>query len=349
MSWISSFGGQAKTIFVICATSLAILLGIETVLIYVFDYNEVVDGNLNCKVYDERLRFSFYRSNCEVSIKNWEQDTVITYAFNNSGRREPEQPRVSSKIAFFGDSFTMGAMVPIEENYNFKALAKFDPPKYRGYNYGVAAAQFHNVLEKLKFIDTSEFDYIVYGLTPNDMFDIVDGTAPSFGAQNAQNETNKENLNKKVFQNFFLSLATTRFLLHNLMSSDDIYLRTYKSRTPYAGYLTSPLPEDFASAMDSIMAGLNSLEQSKRKKLIVFLLPQRAEVVAARLKQYDPGFRDHFLENCYLNGLNCAFADVYSLAEIPESHFPVDGHLTTAGNAVVADDLFEVLSKLEGR
>ena len=67
--------------------------------------------------------FSFYTPNCKNIIKHWEQKKFVTYEINSKGRRDqPNQVPNQKKIAFIGDSFTYGAMVPIEDNYNFYAL-----------------------------------------------------------------------------------------------------------------------------------------------------------------------------------------------------------------------------------
>lgn len=333
-----------KTWVVIGIFSLGILLGIEGLLIYGFNYRELVEGDLDCKVYNENAGFSHYRPNCKLTSKNWEQDSAVSYEFNSFGRREPDQPVADINVAFFGDSFTMGAMVPIEKNYNFKALEKFETPRYRGHNFGVAAAQFHNILAQLNFTDTNEFDLIIYGLTPNDFFNIVDGTDPFIREKPVSKKVVVNQSTTSSLKNLILSSATSRFLLHNLMKIDSVYLQTYKARKPYAGYLDSPLPSPFSFAVDHVLLALNSLDNSKRDKLIVFLLPQRAEVVAAKLGQINNPLRDYFISKCREMNFECASADVIKLSKVPESHYPVDGHLTISGNASVAEDLFIVMS-----
>ena len=44
-----------------------------------------------------------------------------------------------------------------------------------GHNFGVAAENFHNIFNKLNKQDFSSYKYIIYGFTPNDLFDLVDG------------------------------------------------------------------------------------------------------------------------------------------------------------------------------
>ena len=67
-------------------------------------------------------------------------------------------------------------MVPIEDNYNFYAFNNILKSSFEIHNYGTPAEQLHNVFNKLNTLDESKYNYIVYGLTPNDFFDLVDGS-----------------------------------------------------------------------------------------------------------------------------------------------------------------------------
>jgi hypothetical protein len=339
MSSTNKYISQLKTLAAVGLFSLGVLLGIEAILLYGFNYREFVKGEIDCKVTKENFGYQVYRPNCELHSKHWEQDNAVIYKFNEFGRREPDQQTGSINLAFFGDSFTMGAMVPIEKNYNFRALQKLENPKYQGHNFGVAAAQFHDILTQIEHTDTSKYEFIIYGITPNDLFDIVDGTDPSIKVDSSKQESIVTQSKLSQVKNLILSSATSRFMLHNIMSADSVYLQTYKTRMPYAGYLSSPLPEKFVIAIDHVMRRLNFLEQSKRDKLIIFLLPQKAEVVAAKLGKTKNAFRDYFITTCRIGGFKCAAADVLKLSKLPESHYPVDGHLTISGNELVAEDL----------
>ena len=147
---------------------------LEFSLYFFFGYRSIVTGDTNCKIFNSKENFSYYKSNCKTLNKHWEQENIIEYSFNNFGRREIQAKPNDNLVAFIGDSFTFGSMVPIEKNYNFKALEFYKDKNYVAHNYGVAGEQFHNILSKLKKLDFQQYKFVIYGITPNDLFDIVD-------------------------------------------------------------------------------------------------------------------------------------------------------------------------------
>ena len=337
---------QIRVSFIIFGLVFLLLVLVEISLKYIFGFNSIIKGNVACKIYDDKKNFSYYKPNCELFHKHWEQKNIIHYKINNFGRRDGNNNVGKKLIAFFGDSFTFGAMVPIDENYNYKSLEKFKKLSYGAHNYGVAGEQFDNILAKLITYDLSKFNIVVYGLTPNDLFDIVDGTISISKNKIAHNEIKSEkffSFNK--IKNFLLSTTTTKVLLHYLMSIDSIYYKTYFSRKPYSGYLKSPLSSDFEEALSIALGKLSKLDPGLKNKLIIQLLPQRAEVIAARLGKYNSDFNKKFLEICSKNELVCGISDVFKLSKLKESHFPIDGHLNIEGNKLVAQDLIKLLDK----
>ena len=332
---------------IIVINVIILIFAIELYFIFVLNYKTEVEIN-NCKrIYYKEKDFSSYSPNCKSVIKHWEQSNFVTYKTNSEGRRdlEPESSFLK-KIAFIGDSFTFGAMVPIEDNYNFYAFKKILKSPYEIHNFGTPAEQFHNVMNKLKTLDHRDYVHIVYGLTPNDFFDLVDGSY-FFKVKN-KNNINKEDTNKKnsmatfkSIKNYLLSTASSRFILHSLMSNDKIYLRTYLSRKPYSGYLLENLPDEWAEALNFFDETLRGLDKNLKLKLKIFILPQRAEVVSNRLNSYNSSFINSLITICNKNNIDCSFPDLDSLSAIEESHFPVDGHLSIQGNHEVAKSLSE--------
>tara|TARA_B100001057_G_scaffold380244_1_gene385859 strand:- start:834 stop:1871 length:1038 start_codon:yes stop_codon:yes gene_type:complete len=318
---------------------------IELFINYILDFRAIVDVNTCKRIYNKEKDFSFYSPNCENIIKHWEQDNFVSYKINSEGRRDlPNQKKNVKKIAFLGDSFTFGAMVPIEDNYNFYAFNKILKNSFEIHNFGTPAEQLHNIINKLKTLEVKKYDYIVYGLTPNDFFDLVDG---SYTGELKKKDINKGiNENKKTkmqifkkIKGYLLSTATSRFILHNLMSNDTIYLKTYISRKPYSGYLLKDLPAEWLKAIDYLNINLKNLDYKYKSKLKIFILPQRAEVVSSRLNLYNSSFVTSIINICNENRIDCSFPDLNTLSKVKESHFPVDGHLSVNGNHDVAQHL----------
>ena len=336
MSWIKT---SLQTLLV----CIVVLVGIELGLSSLLNYKDITLGDTSCKLSDPEDGFSVYKPNCRLFHKNWEQLEGVEYKFNEFGRRDGVQNEGEELIAFVGDSFTLGAMVDIEENYNYRSLYYYGEEKLAGHNYGVGGEQFHNIISKLQKLDFSSYTYIVYGLTPNDFFDLVDGSAGKKVELSIANDG--KNLINHV-KNFLLSSAIAKFLLHNLMSIDSAYYNTYTARQPYAGYLESPISTRFESAIKTAFSQFSELDENIRQKLVLVLLPQRAEVVAAKLGLYNTDFRESILSSCKKLNMTCFATNVEPLAKLDESHFPIDGHLTAAGNDEVALQLADNFRKL---
>ena len=47
------------------------------------------------------------------------------------------------------------------------------------------------------------------------------------------------------------------------------------------------------------------------------------------------------MSSCKKINIECYFSNIKNLAQLEESHFPFDGHLTISGNHSVANDLSE--------
>jgi hypothetical protein len=334
------------TLYTVTVTIFALAL-LEFLLLTVGEYRETTSGNPDCKTHSQHGDFSIYRQDCSVRFKHWEQEKEIEYSFNAFGRREPQSQNPQRLIAFIGDSFTMGAMVPINKNYNYVALRLLDR-NYGGHNYGVGGAQFRHVVARLEKIPIEKYDYIVYGLTPNDLFDLVDGTSNSKAderpTESIENEQSRNS--SMVVVEKLLSTAIARFLLHTLLNVDSVYYKIYMARRPYSGYLQQPVSAAFVEALDHAFRVIANLPENIRSKIVLMLLPQRAEIAAVRLGQQYGGLQAEVRLRCEIHNIRCAFTDMGALAELERSHFAVDGHLTEEGNASVGEDLSKYLARL---
>ena len=159
--------------------TLLIFLIIELFISFFLGYKSFTSGNKNCKILNKEKNFSTYKPNCKLIDKHWETDYKVNYYFNSFGRRDGALNIIGSdniSIASIGDSFTFGALVPINENYNYYGFMNLVNNKYAIHNYGVGGEQLDNIINKLNFKEEvfSQYDFILYGLTPNDFFDYVE-------------------------------------------------------------------------------------------------------------------------------------------------------------------------------
>lgn len=337
MSWIKSVFSTFSIVFLV-------FVGIELTLKHFYHFDEVVLGDTACKKYLPERNYSVYKPNCSVIHKHWEQSDLIEYNFNEHGRRDFDNGKTGDRVlAFFGDSFTLGAMVPISDTYTYKALELLDNYNLTGHNYGVTGEQFENIIAKLKLFDHDAYDLIIYGLTPNDLFDFVDGKNLKLTDLQLKTQDSTGRDTFKLLKQILLSTATSRALLHFAMRNDDIYLSTYMARRPYSEYLEAEISPKYERALSELTRNLNELPQDLKNKIIIFLLPQRAEVVKYRITLQESNFASKFLTNCKHYNLNCNIRSLENLVNLPESHYPVDGHLTVKGNHAVAIDLAEAI------
>ena len=326
---------------IIILNIIIIISIVEIFFLYALNYKTIVKTNTCSRIYDKEHDYSYYSPNCIYEIKHWEQKDFVTYKINSEGRREinKEYNLDSRKIAFIGDSFTFGAMVPIEDNYNFYSFNNILNSPYEIHNFGTPAEQLHNVFNKLKTLNINEYEYFVYGLTPNDFFDYVDGSY-NVTRNKIKNISSDPNNRKKLLfnkiKNFLTSSGSFRFILHNIMSNDNLYSQLYLSRTPYSGYLLADLPEEWSKSIRYFDKLINDLPHSYKSKLKIFIIPQRAEVVLNRLEKYNQSFVKEIIKICKKNNIDCSYPDLNGLSKIKETHFPVDGHLNIDGNHVLA-------------
>jgi hypothetical protein len=337
MNWIKP---KFLTVFAVYLIApITILYSFDLSLRLFFGYDDYFKDQSNCKIYNEVSNFSYYRPNCRLLFKHWENDREVEYVINENGRRDfyLSKEDGSLKIASIGDSFTFGALVPIKDNYNYQAFKDITSPQYTIHNFGVGAEQATNIFNKLKTYDFSEYKYILYGLTPNDLFDylVSKNLKPS-------EKTSSKNRNYSYFKsikNWLLKTATSQFLLHTLMSFDSIYFAIYKARAPFSGYLEKEASSLWQFAFNEFSKELMSLPPRVREKMKIFILPQRAEVIAARLGKKSNLFQEEIFKICNSIKIHCFTTNIDKLAFLPESHFPVDGHLTIQGNHQVGRDL----------
>ena len=331
-----------KNIFIPICISLGIVTLLEIYLKTFGGYDTSITGNTKCKIYLPEKNFSIYKPNCSLTEKHWENNKTINYQINENGRRESNKyvSGNEKKIASVGDSFTFGAMVSIEDNYNFYGLNNLAEEKYIVHNYGVSGEGLENIFNKINTLELSQYEFILYGLTPNDFYEYLLETQTT-------KETNKIKNNKLILNNFdnlkklILSTSLSRFLVHKALSNDENYYFIYLKRKPFSEYLNSKIGTNWSNAIYILEKKLANLSPEIKGKLKIYILPQRAEIVAKRLGKYNEAFINNILEVCRREDIQCKRPNIENLAKLKESHFPFDGHLTKEGNHSIAKDLAE--------
>ena len=327
------------------SVTIFIFFFLELFITYFLGYRNIISGNKNCKLFNKEKNFSVYKPNCKLVNKNWENDITVEYFFNSFGRRDGKLNSMDPKaikIASLGDSFTFGAMVPIDENYNYYGFKRISDKKYLIHNYGVGGENLDNVLNKIVFKEKVllNYDFILYGLTPNDFFHYLE--APKSNVIETKNIKSKKPfyiINYKNIKRKILSLSISKFALRKILSNDSNYYSIYLKKKPYSGYLNSNLDENWNEAINKFELKISNLPEKIKSKLKIIILPQRAEVVGYRLGSYKGSFSNNLMKSCKKIKVDCFIPSLDKLSKINESHFIVDGHLTIEGNRSVGIDL----------
>ena len=182
---------------------LIFLAGFELYLLKISKIRNISSGNSDCKIFIKDKGYSTYKKNCILDLKHWENKESINYTFNEYGRRDGDNPikeLSSGQIAVVGGSFPLGAMVSINDNYNYYAFNKRRDKRYIVHNYAVAGEEFDNSFKRLKNQNFENYDFIIYGLSPNLFFKYLTNDTDLV-------ETKSESKNKKsglpgIFNNF---------------------------------------------------------------------------------------------------------------------------------------------------
>jgi len=88
---------------IILINILIILLVIELFFTFILGFKSKTELNTCERIYDKKNDFHHYSSNCEIIIKNWEQDNFVTYQINSEGRRDLANLKNNSKNIVIGD------------------------------------------------------------------------------------------------------------------------------------------------------------------------------------------------------------------------------------------------------
>jgi hypothetical protein len=309
-----------------------------------------------------------YMPNCTYKEKNIENTEAVTYSFNSCGYRSPYEckakPDNSIRVVSLGDSFMLGAMSPIEDHFIYRMLNGIesrlsDPPVVDWQNLGTAGydplqyyARFGEALDLAP-------DLVVISVTPNDLFSDL-SLERLDKRQKLVQQVGGESALLRQERGFDIVGSTKRLVQSSraltlasvyMLSNDRIYYQTYLARGSNSDFLNEPLPEVWDERIAQVSKLLKNMMERGRDKgveFIVVFIPQRIQNVIIDLEANNERVNPFLLANklgASLNGEGLLFVDglVVFQKNLSEErlYFPVDGHLTSAGNRILGDFLVE--------
>ncbi len=327
--------------FCLIMLPLIFLFGFELYLLRIAKFKNISKGNSECRIYDNEKGYSFYKKNCRISFKHWENEKAVNYIFNEYGRRDgnnPKKEKSSGKIAIVGGSFPLGAMVDINDNYNYWAFNPNRDKRFIVHNYAAALEGIDNTINKLVDKKFTDYDFIIYGISPNYFFKYLENN------KSLINSKEKESVLNKLFnktKSFLNSTAISRLILKKTMNNNDIYYKSYLMRKPYSNYLEPNLDEKWNEALEKFENKLISLPIEIKQKLKIIYIPQRVEIVSYKLGSNKNYLSEIIKKICLKHGIDFMHPNIKNLASLKNSHFTIDGHLTKEGHHSIGNDLYK--------
>ena len=338
-------------------TSTLVIVSIIVLLLFFLEilarnkFNSFSVGNCPHVKVNNDLKFYIPSKNCTYSQKNWEHSKKIIYQTDKLSNRKSTLPTDSRnnmiKFAFFGDSFTWGAMNNSNENYTHHAIAGLIEREniIAGYdNYGVQAYDLLEVTKRIKQTELKNYDFIIYGLTPNDLF-----SPQILSLKKERNQT------KKIS---FINVIKKKIRTHNLRSVKvatkwlfdffpNFYISLYTLRDPnLGGYLSVKSSLYWDKRYSELSTQLKKLDVSIRDKLIIQIIAQRVQVQLYKLGDVNNAMAFDRKIKILCNELNikCNGSQLHKLSLLKNSHYTIDGHFSSEANFIVGKELAEFIS-----
>ena len=109
---------------------------------------------------------------------------------------------------------------------------------------------------------------------------------------------------------------------------------------PYSNYLKPNLDQDWLNALNKFETKISNLSPNIKEKLKVVYIPNRVEIVSKQLG-FESDYLARLLQEIFLkNDIDFLLPNIDNLAELKNSHFTIDGHLTKEGHHSIGDDLY---------
>ncbi len=315
-------------------------------IFFKFYFNQTKKFDCYKKVDD--IRKYTNQINCNFEEKYFEKEKKTRYLTNNTGERIGVKKLDISdkeKIFFVGDSFTFGYLSNYEFTYPHNAIKEVNKNSSKQFieiNLGVNGYQINEILFLLNQNKIKKSDnFIVYGLTPNDLFDI-----DKLMLDSKKNHGLIDNI--KIFIDKF-DLVSIKYFSSKLLSNERLYTKIYQSRGPKSGYLNKDSSLMWDEKYKIFEKKIKGLPIEIRKRLIITIIPQQIQIKLLQQELVDEGlaFEKKILNICLKLKLSC-ISKTLELAKIHnyKTHFIVDGHLYPEANKTYGELIGKKLKKI---
>ena len=330
------------SIITVVIITISLIIFIEFFYRFLF-FKENIDHACYVKVDDERTYKN--AANCNYSMSYFEsKEDVIYYTdkFGNRVRAKEEKKTGNKKIFFVGDSFTFGFLSNYEYTYPFSSVKKINlllNENYEEINKGVNGYQFSQVLinilkdEEIKFSN----DLIIYGMTPNDIFDHEDKYSKTYS-------TNKVLLDKK--SNFLLFLEdiakssyALKYFASIILRNDKIYNAIYLSRNQVVmGFAQDEISNLWKKKYKIVENLIHELPNNIKNRLVILIVPQKIQINLINNNEIAKAtyFDKEIFRICKKLKIKC-ISLTKELATLKNTHFTIDGHMLPEANKLFGE------------
>jgi hypothetical protein len=334
--------------------TLVILFGISE-CISRFEWREQQDDP--CYVVKGPLSHR-YRPGCVSSIKTAEGPWVEN-RFNECGYRTAEscgtKPAGTVRIVLLGSSMSAGHAVAYEETFAAQTAAQLTQIFGRPTQVQNLGARDDSMAEIATRIDEAvqlQPDLIVQIVTP---YDIENFEPPDSAAE--KKRATAPHTPQNSMMNTLLSARAVTVAKHFLYLNPETLLRLYAAFGDATDILHSPLSSVWKERFAKAEVFLSRMARQFRRERIPFMIipvPTRAGAVIMNARAEIPSV-DAWLFGKMLKAIadrqEIAYVDTMEAfaqaLKIEELFYPVDGHLTGTGNALLAHTFVEATKRGE--
>lgn len=310
---------------------------------------------------------------------------LVTYTFNGCGHRAGVAcgPKLDGtyRIVMVGSSFDYGMWVPREQSFAALLpgeLSRLSGRKVELYNEAMQWGFPRSVELRFAEVLAAKPDLILWPLTPMDI-ESVDQTipyippletprdGPGTSAEalsriwdklgTAFRSKSPEDFMRAAWENISEPLDQTRsvFLLkHVLFKSQTQYVKQYLLGGESSGYLRSPLAATWLTNLDKFdryYSDIQAQASSIGAKLVVVMLPSRAQAAMISMNEWPVGFDPYLLGRAVRSSVERhggtyvdILSDFRSVPNPEQRYFPVDGHPDAGWHEMVSNMLSRALT-----